>query len=74
MHSFNRNRGYKHHAFEVIQLEKDGRESLLAVFRVSRSTSADDAYQAAETLCEKARSLPHRPAAFVREINAEQQA
>lgn len=58
-----------HHAFEAIQIETSGREALLATFRVTQTRSADDAYDFAEALCEKARQLPHRPKAFVREIN-----
>lgn len=70
MHLFNKARNYRHHAFEAIQLGTDGRESLIGVFRVTKTRSADEAYAEAEQLCELARNLAHRPAAFVREINA----
>lgn len=58
------------HAFEAIQLGDNGAESLLDTFTVTRHRNADEAYEAAESLCELARRLPHKPAAFVREINA----
>lgn len=70
MHAYNQRRGYTHHAFEAIQIE-GGTEALLQTFRVTNRRSADMAYEAAEKLCEQARGLRHKPAAFVREINAE---
>ena len=71
MHSYNRNRGFKRHAFEAIQLGSGGGESLLDTVTITKKRSADDAYAKAERLCQAARDLPHKPAAFAREINAE---
>jgi hypothetical protein len=59
----------KRHSFQAIQRESDGSESVLDTFVVTAKRTADAAYVAAEELCERARALPHRPAAFVREIN-----
>ena len=58
----------RRHCFEAIQMEGGASEALLNTFEVTRKRSADDAYVAAEALCEKARRLPHKPAAFVREV------
>ena len=60
----------KRHAFEAIQLSESGGENILDTFTVTKKRSANAAYSAAEQLCEQARRLPHKPAAFVREINA----
>jgi hypothetical protein len=60
----------KRHAFQAIQMQSNGGEAILDTFTVTKRRSADEAYQLAEALCEKARRLAHRPAAFVREINA----
>jgi hypothetical protein len=57
------------HAFEAIQLDAQGRESILDTFTVTKRRNADCAFDLAETLCERARKLPHHPAAFVREVN-----
>lgn len=58
------------HAFQAVQITH-GREQILDTFRVTKTQTADDAYHAAEELCVRARRLPFRPAAFVREIGAE---
>ena len=60
----------KRHAFQAIQMEPDGKEALLHTFTVTQRRTADQAYAAAEALCETARKMPHKPAAFVREVNA----
>lgn len=70
MHIYNQNRRYTRHAFEAVQLEPNGKESLLDTISVTKRRNADEAYHRAEELCEAARALPHKPAAFVREINA----
>ena len=57
------------HAFQAVQLDERGNESILDTFAASKD--ADAAYAAAQFLCEQARALPHRPCAFVREINSE---
>lgn len=59
----------KRHAFEAIQLSDDGRWQVLDTFTVTKRRDADEAYRRAEALCAEARALPHRPAAFVHEIN-----
>jgi hypothetical protein len=59
------------HAFQAVQLTEVGNESILDTFAVTKRRNADQAYEAAEALCNRARALPHRPCAFVREINAE---
>lgn len=64
------NRNLQRHAFEAIQVEASGGEALLATFRVTKARTVDAAFLAAEDLCAEARKLPHKPAAFVREINA----
>lgn len=64
------NANMRHHAFEAIQMETNGGEALAGTFRVTKRRSADAAYAEAEALCEAVRALAHKPAAFVREINA----
>lgn len=58
------------HAFEAVQLGPNGSESILDTFQVTQERSADEAYAQAEALCQEARSLPHNPCAFVREVGA----
>lgn len=55
-------------AFQAVQVGRDGRESILDTFKVTKRRKADAAHKAAEKLCQSARKLKHRPAAFVREI------
>lgn len=62
-------KGVKYHAFQAIQMERDGGEAILDTFRVTKKRSANDAFRQAETRCVLARILAHRPHAFVREIN-----
>lgn len=66
-----KNRNVTCHAFEAVRVSRFGRENtVLGTFHVSATRSADEAYAAAEALCERARKLPGNPGAFVREINA----
>jgi hypothetical protein len=62
----------KKHAFQAVTAA-NGAETVLITFTVTRKRNADSAYAAAEAACEKVRAWPHRPAAFVREINAKVQ-
>lgn len=72
MHHYNNRRRYSHHAFEAIQIERDGTEALLSTIRVTKYRDSEIAYDIAERLCVSARQLAHKPAAFVREINGPQ--
>lgn len=58
------------HAFEAVRAESGGRESILDRFTVTKARTAEQAYDAAEALCEKSRPLAPGQAHFVREINA----
>lgn len=59
----------RYHGFEAVRVGDTGRESVLRFFRVTAKRSAAEAYDEAEKLCEQARAMPHKPVAFVREIN-----
>ena len=59
------------HYFEAVQVESSGNFAVLDTFNVTKRRTAAEAYDMAETLCEQARNMPHRPAAFVRERNGE---
>ena len=56
-------------SFQAIQIERNGGEAILDTFPVTKKRNAATAYAMAESLCELARQLPHKPEAFVRETN-----
>lgn len=57
------------HTFEAVRRERGGAESILDRFPVTQKRTADQAYEAAEALCDASRKLAPNQAHFVRELN-----